>query len=60
MLEMLVHLDSPELLKRYSLFEIETDLFYVEEFDVSNLPRNWKVNPAPAGSAGMEAGAPLN
>ena len=46
---MLVHLDSPELLKRYSLFEIETDLFYVEEFDVSNLPRNWKVNPAPAG-----------
>ena len=33
-LEVLVHLDSPELLKRYSLFEVEMDLFYAEEFDV--------------------------
>ncbi len=48
-LEVLVHLDSPELLKRYSLFEVEMDLFYVEELDLSNLPRNWKANPAPTG-----------
>jgi RES domain-containing protein len=48
-LEVLVHLDSPELLKRYSLFEIEMDLYYVEELDLSTLPRNWKANPAPAG-----------
>jgi RES domain-containing protein len=47
-LEVLVHLDSPELLKRYSLFEIEMDPFYAEELDLTNLPRNWKANPAPA------------
>jgi RES domain-containing protein len=47
-LGVLVHLDSPELLKRYSLFEIEMDLFCVEELDLTNLPRNWKANPAPA------------
>jgi RES domain-containing protein len=47
-LKVLVHLDSPELLKRYSLFEIEMNSFYVEELDLTNLPRNWKANPAPA------------
>lgn len=47
-LEMLVHLDSPELLKRYSLFEVEIDLSVVEELDLSSLPRNWMGNPAPA------------
>jgi RES domain-containing protein len=25
------------------------DLFYVGELDLSNLPRKWKANPAPAG-----------
>jgi RES domain-containing protein len=48
-LEMLIHLDSPELLKRYSLFEVEMDLLYVAELDLSNLPRNWRANPTPAG-----------
>lgn len=46
-LEVLVHLDSPQLLKRYSLFEVQMDPFFVEEFDSTNLPRNWKANPAP-------------
>jgi RES domain-containing protein len=48
-LEMLIHLDSPELLKRYSLFEVEMDLLYVAELDLSNLSRNWRANPTPAG-----------
>jgi RES domain-containing protein len=48
-LEMLIHLDSPELLKRYSLFEVEMDLLYVAELDLSNFPRNWRANPTPAG-----------
>jgi RES domain-containing protein len=47
-LEVLVHLDSPELLRRYSLFEIAIDPSCVEELDLSNLPRNWKANPVPA------------
>jgi RES domain-containing protein len=47
-LEVLVHLDSPELLKKYLLFEVVIDSSCVRELDLSNLPRNWKANPAPA------------
>lgn len=47
-LEMLVHLDSPELLKKYLLFEVMIDPSCVRELDLSSLPRNWKANPAPA------------
>ena len=46
-LEMLVHLDSPELLKKYVLFEVSIDLAYVGNLDFSNLPRNWRADPAP-------------
>jgi RES domain-containing protein len=47
-LEVLVHLDSPELLKTYRLFEVTIDPSYVGEIEPSNLPRNWKANPVPA------------
>jgi RES domain-containing protein len=47
-LEVLVHLDSPELLKKYVLFEVAIEPFCVEELDSIHLPRNWKANPAPA------------
>ena len=46
-LEVLVHLESPELLKRYLLFEVVIDVSYVGELDLSSLPRNWKANPIP-------------
>jgi RES domain-containing protein len=46
-LEVLVHLDSPELLKKYLLFEVAIASSYVEELDASTLPRNWKANPVP-------------
>lgn len=46
-LEVLVHLDSPELLKKYLLFEVAIDSSYVEELDPSTLPRNWKASPVP-------------
>ncbi len=47
-LEVLVHLDSPELLKRYLLFEVAIDLSCVGELDLSSLPRNWKPIRTPA------------
>ena len=47
-LEMLVHLDSPELLNRYVLFEVSIDASYMEDLDLTTLPRNWKADPAPA------------
>jgi RES domain-containing protein len=47
-LEVLVHLDSPELLKKYVFFEIAIDSSYLTELDPSALPRNWKMSPPPA------------
>lgn len=44
---MLVHLDSPELLKRYLFFEVQIDESYVTGLDPSQLPRNWKADPPP-------------
>jgi RES domain-containing protein len=47
-LEMLVHLDSPELLKKYVLFAVEIDAVLVTPLDQSSLPKNWKADPVPA------------
>jgi len=47
-LEMLVHLDSPELLKKYVLFGVEIDATLVTQVDRSSLPKNWKADPVPA------------
>jgi RES domain-containing protein len=47
-LEMLVHLDSPDLLMKYILFQVSINPSYVEDLSVSRLPRNWKADPIPA------------
>lgn len=47
-LEVLVHLDSPELLRKYLLFEVVIDASRIEVLDLSQLPANWKADPAPA------------
>lgn len=47
-LEVLVHLDSPELLSKYLLFEVVIDASWTEVLDLSHLPRDWKADPAPA------------
>lgn len=47
-LEILVHLDSPELLKKYVLFEVGIEEKYILDLDVSALPRNWRAEPAPS------------
>jgi len=44
---MLVHFDSPELLKNYVLFGVEVDATLVSRFDMSHLSKNWKDNPVP-------------
>jgi RES domain-containing protein len=46
-LEMLVHLDSAEILKHYILFEIEIDASRIANLDMAKLPRNWRADPGP-------------
>ena len=47
-LEMLVHLESAELLEKYVLFEVGIDKRLVTTVDRAQLPRNWKAEPPPA------------
>jgi RES domain-containing protein len=46
-LEMLVHLDSSELLGQYVFFEVGIDESFITNFEISQLPKNWKADPAP-------------
>jgi len=46
-LEMLVHLDGPELLQRYVLIGVEIDQSFAGEVLQPDLPRNWRADPAP-------------
>jgi len=48
-LEMLVHLDGPELLQRYALIGVEIEESLVREVGTADLPRNWRADPAPVG-----------
>ena len=47
MLEMLVHLESRELLKSYVTLEVTFDEALVADVDPAALPRNWRRSPAP-------------
>jgi RES domain-containing protein len=46
-LEMLVHLDSGELLKYYVAIPVTFEEHLVSHLDSSSLPKNWKAYPAP-------------
>jgi RES domain-containing protein len=48
LLEMLVHLQAHELLKRYVLFEATFDDTLVQSVDVKRLPRTWRRSPPSA------------
>jgi RES domain-containing protein len=48
-LEMLVHMDGPELLQRYVLLGVELEESLVREVGLADLPRNWRADPAPIG-----------
>jgi RES domain-containing protein len=41
-LEMLVHLDAPELLARYVLFTVGIEMPLIMDADLAELPKNWK------------------
>ncbi len=47
-LEMLAHLDSDQLLRRYVVFDVRFDVEWVVTLDPALLPRNWRAHPAPA------------
>lgn len=47
-LEMLVHLDSPELLEKYVLLAVEIEEALIASVESSRLPRNWRADPPPA------------
>ena len=48
MLEILVHLDSAELLKKYVLLKVGIEESYILDIDAVALPRNWRAEPAPS------------
>ena len=45
MLEMLVHLEARDLLRKYVLLEIEFDDSLVTDVDIPSLPRDWRSSP---------------
>ncbi len=47
-LEMLVHLDSSDLLEKYVLLAAEFDQSLMRTIELSALPRNWRSDPPPA------------
>jgi len=46
-LEMLIHLDSPALLRRYLLFEIKFEESLVTTLAPASLPADWRSEPLP-------------
>ena len=46
-LEMLVHLDSPDLLQEYVLIGVEFEPSLIRRVGPSTLPRHWSSNPPP-------------
>ena len=48
-LEILVHLEAPELLERYVILGVEVEESLIVDVDQSRLPKNWRASPAPPG-----------
>jgi RES domain-containing protein len=46
-LEILVHLDSPDLLRKYVLFEVKIEDPLVTHLDPASLPKDWRQDPPP-------------
>ena len=46
-LEMLVHLDGPDLLQHYVLIPVEIEAAFVRRLADADLPKNWRADPAP-------------
>lgn len=46
-LEILVHIDSPQLLERYVAVPVSIDPTLITRIELSSLPKNWKTYPPP-------------
>lgn len=46
-LEILVHLESPELLRNFMLFEVKVEESLVADIDPALLPEDWRESPPP-------------
>ena len=64
-LEMLVHLDSPRILKRYVLCRVDFDERLIQELDPGEVPSDWRANPPTRSTQAIgdkwveQAGAPV-
>jgi RES domain-containing protein len=47
-LEILVHLDSTDLLMKYVLLGLEVDESFIRNVEAAQLPENWKADPVPS------------
>jgi RES domain-containing protein len=47
-LEMLVHLEASELMRRYVSFEVTFEESLVTAIHIADLPKNWRQSPIPA------------
>ncbi|MGB7190301.1 MAG: RES domain-containing protein [Acidobacteriaceae bacterium] len=46
-LEILVHLESPDLLQKFVLFEVKVEETCTADLDPASLPDNWREDPPP-------------
>jgi RES domain-containing protein len=46
-LEVLVHLETPDLLQNYALIGVDIEEEFIELLDQSRLPQGWRSEPAP-------------
>ena len=46
-LEILVHIDSPQLLEHYVAVPVSIDATLITRIELSSLPKNWKTYPPP-------------
>jgi RES domain-containing protein len=53
LLEVLVHLDSTALLRRYVLVPVHFDAAHVERIPRAELPADWRAHPAPASTQAL-------
>ena len=51
MLEILVHVNQQNMIKNYTLFELEIPIKQIQGLDQSVLPQNWNTDPAPKETA---------
>lgn len=51
LLEVLVHLEDPYLLRNYRLFQVKLPLQFVQRLDAMDLPENWRDDPPSAETA---------